>query len=198
MAIKGQIIEWNDEKGYGFISAIGGELKVFFHISSVTNRGYHPKIKDSVTFDVAEDKKGRFNAENVVVLGVHGFPFTVLFGFSFLVAATASVVLFDGAKILIPLYVVLSMFTYLMFAKDKQAAQENSWRTPENTLHLLSLLGGWPGALLAQFSLRHKSKKQPFKLILWLTITLNIAGFLWLFTESGRHLVQFVFDAFLL
>lgn len=125
MAIKGQIIEWNDEKGYGFISAIGGELKVFFHISSVTNRGYRPKIKDSVTFDVAEDKKGRFNAENVVVLGVHGFPFTVLFGLSFLVAATASVVLFDGAKILIPLYVVLSMFTYLMFAKDKQAAQEN-------------------------------------------------------------------------
>lgn len=57
MAIKGQIIEWNDEKGYGFISAIGGELKVFFHISSVTNRGYRPKIKDSVTFDVAEDKK---------------------------------------------------------------------------------------------------------------------------------------------
>ncbi|EHZ2848437.1 cold shock domain-containing protein, partial [Vibrio vulnificus] len=43
MAIKGQIIEWNDEKGYGFISAIGGELKVFFHISSVTNRGYRPK-----------------------------------------------------------------------------------------------------------------------------------------------------------
>ncbi|ELE2040528.1 cold shock and DUF1294 domain-containing protein [Vibrio vulnificus] len=196
MAIKGQIIEWNDEKGYGFISAIGGELKVFFHISSVTNRGYRPKIKDNVTFNVAEDKKGRFNAENVVVLGVHGFPFTILFGFSFFVAATASVILFDGPKILIPLYVVLSMFTYLMFAKDKQAAQDGRWRTPESTLHLLSLLGGWPGALLAQFLLRHKSKKQPFKFILWLTITLNIAGFLWLLTESGRHLVQVVLGAF--
>ncbi|EGQ7696847.1 DUF1294 domain-containing protein [Vibrio vulnificus] len=77
-------------------------------------------------------------------------------------------------------------------------AKDGRWRTPESTLHLLSLLGGWPGALLAQFLLRHKSKKQPFKFILWLTITLNIAGFLWLFTESGRHLVQVVFGTFAL
>ncbi|OQK33866.1 hypothetical protein XM72_c21236 [Vibrio vulnificus] len=43
MAIKGQIIEWNDEKGYGFISAIGGELKVFFHISSAQTVAIAPK-----------------------------------------------------------------------------------------------------------------------------------------------------------
>ncbi|EJB8544054.1 DUF1294 domain-containing protein [Vibrio parahaemolyticus] len=196
MMMKGQIVEWNDTKGYGFILSVGGDLRVFFHISSITNRGYRPKLQDSVTFDVAEDKKGRLNAANVVVQGVNGFPYTVLFGFSFLVAVTASITVFNGEILLIPLYLVLSIFTYFMFAWDKQAAQTGSWRTPENTLHTLSLAGGWPGALLAQFQLRHKSRKQPFKFILWVTIALNIAGFVWLFSESGRSLVQGVVTAF--
>ncbi|NOI98724.1 DUF1294 domain-containing protein [Vibrio kanaloae] len=194
--IKGKVIEWNDSKGYGFISSVGDELKVFFHISSVTNRGYRPKLQDSVTFEVTEDNKGRLNAENVIVQGVNGFPFDVLFGFSFLVAATASVIVFNGEKILIPLYIVLSIFTYFMFAWDKQAALSGDWRTPEKTLHMLSLLGGWPGALLAQFQLRHKSRKQPFKFILWVAIILNVCGFLWLFTEQGRNLALGVLNLF--
>ncbi|EGQ9185891.1 DUF1294 domain-containing protein [Vibrio parahaemolyticus] len=188
--MKGQIVEWNDNKGYGFISSSGGELRVFFHISSIKNRGYRPKLMDSVSYDVIEDNKGRLNAENVVVQGVNGFPFTVLFGFSFLVAASASIVLLKGELLLIPLYFLLSIFTYLMFAWDKQAAQSGSWRTSENTLHILSLLGGWPGALLAQFQLRHKSRKQPFKFVLWVTIALNIGCFIWLFSESGKNLIQ--------
>ncbi|MGR5250921.1 DUF1294 domain-containing protein [Vibrio astriarenae] len=188
--MKGQIVEWNDNKGYGFISSAGGELRVFFHISSVKNRGHRPKLADTVSYDVTEDNRGRLNAENVVVQGVNGFPFTVLFGFSFLVAAIALIVLFKGELLLIPLYLLMSTFTYLMFAWDKQAAQGGVWRTPENTLHMLSLLGGWPGALLAQFQLRHKSRKQPFKFILWVTITINIGCFVWLFSESGRKLIQ--------
>ncbi|CAK1695752.1 Uncharacterized membrane protein YsdA (DUF1294 family) [Vibrio crassostreae] len=194
--IKGQVIEWNDSKGYGFISSVGGELKVFFHISSVTNRGYRPKVKDSVTFEVTEDNEGRLKAESVIVQGAKGFPFTVLFGFSFLVAATASVIVFNGEKLLIPLYIVLSIFTYFMFAWDKQAALSGDWRTPEKTLYMLSLLGGWPGALLAQFQLRHKSRKQPFKFILWVAILLNVCGFLWLFTEQGRNLALGVLNLF--
>ncbi|MBC5853476.1 cold-shock protein, partial [Vibrio parahaemolyticus] len=27
--IKGKVVEWNDSKGYGFISALNGELRVF-------------------------------------------------------------------------------------------------------------------------------------------------------------------------
>ena len=83
-----------------------------------------------------------------------------------------------------------------MFAWDKQAAQSGSWRTSENTLHILSLLGGWPGALLAQFQLRHKSRKQPFKFVLWVTIALNIGCFIWLFSESGKNLIQGLLGSF--
>ncbi|EOD5130460.1 DUF1294 domain-containing protein [Vibrio parahaemolyticus] len=188
--MKGQIVEWNDSKGYGFISSLGSERKVFIHASSVKASSRRPKLNDRVAFEVSEDNKGRFNAHNVVIQGSNGFPLTVLFGFSFLVAACGSVVIFNAELLLIPLYLVLSVFTYVMFAWDKQAAQEGGWRTSENTLHLLSLLGGWPGALFAQFQLRHKSRKQPFKFILWVTVVLNISAFVWLVTGSGWGFVQ--------
>ena len=61
-------------------------------------------------------------------------------------------------------YIGLSAVTFVRYALDKSAANNDRWRTPENTLHLLGLLGGWPGALVAQGQLRHKSKKTSFRI----------------------------------
>jgi len=61
-------------------------------------------------------------------------------------------------------------------AADKPAASANAQRTPEITLHGLALAGGWPGALLAQQFLRHKSTKQEFRQTFWGTVLLNLAG----------------------
>ncbi|MFP5462920.1 MAG: DUF1294 domain-containing protein, partial [Gammaproteobacteria bacterium] len=36
---------------------------------------------------------------------------------------------------------------------------------------------GWPGALLAQQLLRHKTSKQSFLFGYWTTVLLNVAGF---------------------
>ena len=44
----------------------------------------------------------------------------------------------------------LNLLTYFAYWNDKNAAQANRWRTPESTLHLLALLGGWPAAWWAQ------------------------------------------------
>ncbi|CAK8713647.1 DUF1294 domain-containing protein [Candidatus Electrothrix aarhusensis] len=87
--------------------------------------------------------------------------------------------------LLIGWYLVISLLTFLVYAKDKSAAKKGAWRTPESTLHLFSLFGGWPGALVAQQTLRHKSKKQPFRFVFWLTVLLNCAGLFWLFTPTG-------------
>ncbi|HBH72150.1 MAG TPA: hypothetical protein DDY43_01605 [Synechococcales bacterium UBA10510] len=43
-------------------------------------------------------------------------------------------------------------------------------------LHLLALLGGWPGGLIARHKLRHKTIKQPFRFIFWCTVVLNCLG----------------------
>ncbi|MGL6122255.1 MAG: DUF1294 domain-containing protein, partial [Shewanella sp.] len=55
------------------------------------------------------------------------------------------------------MYLTLSLLTFIAYAIDKSAAKRNKWRTKESTLHLLALMGGWPGALFAQNLLRHKS-----------------------------------------
>lgn len=94
------------------------------------------------------------------------------------------------------IYLGLSVFTFIFYARDKRAAQKGAWRTSENTLHLLALFGGWPGALLAQNRLRHKSKKLPFKVVLWLTIAINCSALVCLFTPSGATFWQQVINAF--
>lgn len=187
--MKGQIVKWDDSKGYGFISALDDEHRVFFHVSSVESINRRPKLNDRVTFDLSEETQGRMNATSVYIEGLH-VPITVLFSTIFLVVLFASIFVFDGELLLIPLYLVVSLFTYLMFAWDKQAALNGHWRTSENTLHFLSLIGGWPGALWAQYLLRHKSRKQPFKSILWVTIFLNIFSIIALFTTFGRELIK--------
>ncbi|USR96822.1 DUF1294 domain-containing protein [Aliivibrio fischeri] len=188
--MKGRVVEWNDSKGYGFISALNGELKVFLHISTLKNKNRRPKVGDEVSFDINEEIKGRFNANNVSIVGANTIPSTIMFCVIYLVLASVALVMFNGEKMFLVLYLGMSLLTYAMYAVDKNAAKKGNWRTPENTLHVLSLLGGWPGALFAQNQFRHKSKKQPFKTILWITIFVNIGAFAWTFTSSGTMFVQ--------
>lgn len=84
------------------------------------------------------------------------------------------------------LYLALSAASFALYVKDKHAARAGQWRTPEKTLHLLSLLGGWPGALCAQQLLRHKSRKQPFRAVFWFTVALNLAGLGYVLTRRSR------------
>lgn len=61
-----------------------------------------------------------------------------------------------------------AFFTYM----DKRKAQQAEWRTPEAAMHLLELLGGWPGAFLAQRIFRHKSSKVSYQVVVFLIIGL--------------------------
>ncbi|QDU81385.1 hypothetical protein Pla110_31260 [Polystyrenella longa] len=80
-----------------------------------------------------------------------------------------------GLNFLWPLSVIgLSIVTYGVFWWDKRKAQNNEWRTPEKTLQTLSVLGGWPGALLAQWHIRHKNRKMSFQAVFWLMVVLNL------------------------
>ena len=66
-----------------------------------------------------------------------------------------------SATILAP-YAVMSTITFIAFALDKNASVRGQRRTPEARLHVLELLGGWPGALLAMSLLRHKNRKATY------------------------------------
>ncbi|SDF62522.1 MULTISPECIES: DUF1294 domain-containing protein [unclassified Duganella] len=72
-------------------------------------------------------------------------------------------------------YGVASVACFIAYALDKSAAIERRQRISERTLLLLGLFCGWPGALLAQRMLRHKSSKTSFLLKFWLTVLVNVA-----------------------
>tara|TARA_B110000091_G_scaffold39238_1_gene42349 strand:+ start:756 stop:1163 length:408 start_codon:yes stop_codon:yes gene_type:complete len=83
------------------------------------------------------------------------------------------------------IYFFMSCLTFLVYARDKQAAQQGTWRVSESTLHIFSLLCGWPGAIVAQQKLRHKTIKTDFRAVFWITVLLNSLGLIWLHTDQG-------------
>jgi uncharacterized membrane protein YsdA (DUF1294 family)/cold shock CspA family protein len=74
--------------------------------------------------------------------------------------------------------VLINLATFYVYWRDKHAATHDGWRVPEERLHLLAAVGGWPGAWFAQQILRHKSVKPAFRAVYWLTVGLNLAALL--------------------
>ncbi|MGE0349700.1 DUF1294 domain-containing protein [Hydrogenophaga sp.] len=83
--------------------------------------------------------------------------------------------------------VLVNLATFYMYWRDKDAAIHEVQRVPEDWLHALAVAGGWPGAWFAQQILRHKTRKQPFRLIYWGTVAVNMLALLaWIVWPSIR------------
>ena len=201
MTAKGTLIEWNDDRGFGFIEPSGGGEKVFCHIKAFAVRVRRPQAGDAVTYRTMKDTKGRVHATDVRPSGVEGAayksnvraprkqarstkasdrPGSAVGAYIFVTLFAASLVALVAANRIssaVPaVYIAMSGITLFAYAFDKNAAMNKRWRTQENTLHLLALLGGWPGALTAQLKFRHKSSKTSFLVTFWLCVILNLAA----------------------
>ena len=203
MRTKGKITHWNEEKGYDFITPSTGAKQVFVNISAFRNRSEPPTIDQLVEFALSTDKQGRPCAVRVTRAGERlpgeikrndRYLYVVDAGL-FLLLVAASVAVGRLPPEILLLYMGASLVTYFMYFWDKSAARTDAWRTQEITLHLLSLLGGWPGALIAQQTLRHKSRKASFRAVFWLTVLVNCGLFIWLFTPSGSELLRRILAA---
>lgn len=105
------------------------------------------------------------------------------------------VVFFVGLAILAPapewrwfvgFYALMSALSLSMYGLDKRASTRAGWRTSEARLHLVELLGGWPGALLAQRVFRHKTRKTSFQVMYYVAVVTNLAALAWmLYADSG-------------
>jgi uncharacterized membrane protein YsdA (DUF1294 family) len=62
-------------------------------------------------------------------------------------------------------FLLWSLVAFVAHGRDKRAARLGRRRTPERTLHLLELIGGWPGALLAMTVFHHKTRKASYFLV---------------------------------
>ena len=198
MRTKGKIASWNDERGFGFISPIAGGKLIFVHISAFGNRNRRPEVDQLVTYALSTDNQGRPCAVDAALGSDHLTQKTKQNNGSLAAISTAVFLIIVGFSvfvskippIILAIYVVASLLTFVVYAVDKSAAKKGAWRTQESTLHLLAIIGGWPGALIAQQKLRHKSKKQSFRIMFWLTVLLNCGFLVWLFTPVGAAKLQ--------
>lgn len=217
MQLKGKISRWQDDKGYGFIRPMLGGPQVFLHISALQNRQRRPVIDDVVTYTQVTDEQGRLQAQGVIFAGEKAIAATkiqqkskpqpqlkrngpkqpnywqYLFATAFLLLLMAGAVeAYLSWKVVIYYYVV-SVLTLAVYCDDKFAAEKRNWRTPESTLQMFALLGGWPGALIAQNLLRHKVSKTAFLIQFWLMVSGNlIALYCWCFTDYVTQLIHFL------
>lgn len=86
---------------------------------------------------------------------------------------------------LLAVYAIASVACFVAYALDKSAARAGRWRIPESTLLMLGLCCGWPGAIVAQQSLRHKSVKASFRMKFWGTVAVNVAALAGLLRFAG-------------
>ena len=218
---QGTVKKWQDDKGFGFIETEAGD-SIFFHVSEFRAQR-RPDIGEQVVFSIGQDDQGRLRATEVQELYFvqqkmaqknqqirqrnqkrshqaefeagqkkRSFLGLAFYGVLILLAATDKL-----SWLVVAWYAALGVITYAMYAKDKAAAQSGDWRTPESTLHVLSALGGWVGALLAQTYLRHKSQKPEFRVTYYLTVVINMAGLLFLLAGGGLGALTDVLSALL-
>lgn len=189
MRQEGVITRWTDERGFGFITPAAGGPPIFVHVSAFPH-GERPVAGEVVTFRAALDDRNRLRASDVEPLGPLGSRGRIKPG----VFAGAVAIVFFGLlsglavfgllpALLLALSVLLSVAAFVLYRTDKSAAIRGTWRVRESTLQIVSLLGGWPGALLAQQVYRHKTLKQPFQTVFWITVVLNCAALAWVASD---------------
>ena len=187
MGYLGRITDWNDAKGFGFVTPNGGGDRAFVHVKAFERQGRPPVSGDLIAYVVQRDAKGRLNASGVRFAGTRAIPEPasrirvprkLIAGLAF-AALLAGWLLHKLPIEAVFVYVVMSGVAIFMYAFDKSAAERGRRRTPENTLHLVALLGGWPGAFLAQDLFRHKSRKVEFQVVFWMTVLANCGLLVW-------------------
>lgn len=67
------------------------------------------------------------------------------------------------AVVMLGYLVAVNLVAYAAMVIDKARSETNSKRVPESTLFSLALISGSVGTVLAQQTIRHKTRKQPFR-----------------------------------
>jgi len=188
----GTVVRWEADRGFGFIRSPQTDADVFFHVRDFRGPGT-PQVGMAVRYEEIHvgGKGPRAMAVSAVAAAAASVrnrarpkatpsrdPWLrpVLWG-----AVVWAMGLGWAARSghlpvwVLPAWLALNLWTFALYWRDKWAAQRGHRRTPENTLHFCSLLGGWPMARIAQQVLRHKSAKASFQRAYWLTTTVHVA-----------------------
>lgn len=201
---QGRVVRWEAERGFGFILSASTQEKVFFHVRDFRGAP-EPLLQMQVEYEeIHVGSKGR-RAMAVRPVGAASASDAQprperererprnrapVLGTALIALLTLCWLVVIGWALWIerlPLWgagalLALNLLTLWVYAADKNAARNGTWRVRERHLHLLALLGGWPAAWLAQQRLRHKTSKLSFRVVYGLSVALHCAaliGWLW-------------------
>lgn len=104
-----------------------------------------------------------------------------------------SIGLHGGSWLPAAIYPVMSVIAFALYGHDKKQARTQGQRTPEKRLHAAELLGGWPGALVAQQVFRHKTRKLSYQAVFWLVILLHELFWIDQLLAGGNFLTRHFF-----
>ena len=171
-----RVEEWRADRGFGFLRF--DEHRVFIHRRDFAMFHRVPAVGDAVEFVLGEDRQGRICARQAElshdggrIRGEHLVALAVL-----LSAPIAALFHFFGREYwyaTLGVALLPSLLAYLLYADDKGRSRAKTWRVSEKNLHWVSMLGGWPGAYLAQRRYRHKTAKVGFQFTFWATVVLH-------------------------
>ena len=199
--VEGTLTSWDDARGFGFLSPASGRGRVFVHITAFGRGTPRPRTGEAYSYVVDGHGDRRPQAVRVARAGAAWSPPRARSprpsrrGR----AAVAAAVVASGAVVAVALttgghwpgagspdalrarwwavglLVALNIGTAIAYAVDKRAARRGTRRVPERTLLVCGLAGGWPGAVLAQQLLRHKTGKPAFRRAFALTVAAHLA-----------------------
>jgi len=200
---QGTIVRWDADRGFGFVRSPSTDGDVFFHVRDYRGGRTDPVEGLAVSYEeihvggkgpramavqplAAALEQRRAAAREQVEPNPAGrrrgprppYATAEIQAMLALMPAYAALLVWAAwtQRLAVPVVLaapLLSAVTFYLYWRDKFAAQRNAWRTPEDVLHAFSVVGGWPGAWLAQRLLRHKSSKASFRLVYWGTVAVH-------------------------
>ena len=195
MRAQGKITDWNDLRGFGFVSPLERGERVFVHVSAFPSGSRRPTDGEFVSYTLGTDERGRRCATLVTyVVSRPKRPGVQTRSRNADLIAGCVAAAFLGVVALLAIvgtlwwpvpcvYIVTSIATFSAYKHDKEAAQVGARRTNEWALITLGLIGGWPGALVARHRFRHKTRKVAFRVGYWFSVVLNVTGLAWLIAQ---------------
>lgn len=177
--VQASLVEWKDDKGYGFARLPGGTERIFVHAKSFAAGGPRPQKGDELELEIISGRNGKPAAKDVRLLGAKEagkqMPMHIVTAALLFIMAQLVVLMGKAPFGLVIVYALMGGLSVYLYVRDKRAALFGWWRISERQLLTVDLFGGIIGGLLAQHRYRHKTSKQSYQIRIFAIVAIHAA-----------------------